>query len=127
MADTKWLTKRGGNAWHAIVAVPRKLRPVIGKSHLLKSLQTTDLVVARARRHTALAEFNAIIDDARRHSGAESVLDAAMVWREHRLVTRGGRLWPVQRGAGGPENLVGVYAKACISAKANAGASSSSV
>jgi integrase len=88
MPDKKHLTRRHGRAneatgtWYAVLSVPQKLQPSIGKRHLLKSLQTTDLTIARSRRRAALAEFEAILNRARQQTGATSVMDAAMSWRE---------------------------------------------
>jgi integrase len=83
MNDMRYLTKRGGANLHAIIGVPRKLRPILGKSHLLESLHTADPVVARAKRHAVLAKFQAIIDAAQRQHGAGEVVGAAIEWREH--------------------------------------------
>jgi hypothetical protein len=70
--DMRWLTLRGGLTWHVVIGVPRKLRAVLGKSHLIKSLHTTDLVIARQRRHAAVAELRATIDRARGQGAAEA-------------------------------------------------------
>jgi len=83
MNDMRHLTKRGGNTLHAILAIPRKLRPILGKSHLLESLHTSDPVVARGRRHAVLAKFQTIIDEAQRQHGTGDVMGAAARWREH--------------------------------------------
>ena len=67
MTDRRWLTRRDGQTWHCVIGVPRKLQPfVIGRTgkpmrHLIKSLHTTDLAVARQRRWHVLAEFRDII------------------------------------------------------------------
>lgn len=81
VSDRKWLTLRGGNTWHAIMAVPRKLQAAVGKKHLLKSLRTTDLVIARAKRHEVIGEFQVILDKARRGFSTAGIMDAATTWR----------------------------------------------
>lgn len=80
MADERWLTMRG-RTWYAVKDVPRPLRVVVGKKRLLKSLQTRDLSVARARRHNALAEFALVLAAAQAKAGAPPETTAALEWR----------------------------------------------
>ena len=80
--DTKHLTRRGGKAWYAVLAVPRPLQRVVGKAHLLRSLGTDDIHVARAKRYAALAEFHETLDRARRPQQRRGAIEAAMAWRE---------------------------------------------
>jgi integrase len=44
--------------WFARVSVPRNLRPLLGKSEVLRSLKTRDLAEARRRRHRVVASIN---------------------------------------------------------------------
>jgi integrase len=81
MADKRWLTLRGGQTWHAIVGVPRPLRAIVGKSHLLKSLHTTDLAVARQRRYAAVAEFHEIIGRAKGQGASPDLITTALAHR----------------------------------------------
>ncbi len=81
MRDTKHLTRRGGETWYAIMAVPRPLRAAVGRANLRRSLQTTDIHVARARRHAALAEFHAVLDKARGAQKRDRLTDAALSYR----------------------------------------------
>jgi integrase len=81
MADKRWLTLRGGQTWHCIIGVPRPLRAILGKSHLIKSLHTTDLPVARQRRWQAVAEFQAIISKARGQDASPDLIATALAHR----------------------------------------------
>ena len=60
MADHRWLEQRA-RCWYCVKDVPRPLRAVLGKRRFVASLQTRDIHVAIARRHTALANFEAEI------------------------------------------------------------------
>ncbi|GLR92645.1 hypothetical protein GCM10007858_02650 [Bradyrhizobium liaoningense] len=61
--DRRYLTQpRGeGTTWYAVAEVPRTLRRAIGKKRLLKSLETTDLRVARIARWNAVADLKSEI------------------------------------------------------------------
>ena len=84
MVDTRWLTKReGSHNWFAVKGVPQSLRALLNKSHWLKSLETRDLVIARSRRFSALAEFAREADAARRKLGTGEIMEAATEWRAH--------------------------------------------
>jgi integrase len=90
MPDDRHLTRRhGGNGtWYAVLSVPKKLQPFIlspsGRPmrHLVKSLGTADKATARHRKYAALAEFQAILNRARQQTGADSVMDTALAWRQ---------------------------------------------
>ena len=56
LSRTSYLQKRR-QGWYVRVAVPQGLVPVIGKQHIVKSLQTRDVEVARKRRWLALAQI----------------------------------------------------------------------
>jgi hypothetical protein len=83
VAVRRWLTLRGGQTWHCIIGVPRPLRATLGKSHLIKSLHTTDLPVARQRRWHVLAEFR---DTIARASGANASPDLIATALAHRAM-----------------------------------------
>jgi len=61
--DRRYLTQpRGeGTTWYAVAEVPRTLQKAIGKKRLLKSLETTDLRVARIARWNAVADLKSEI------------------------------------------------------------------
>jgi integrase len=61
--------------------VPKKLRPVVGKPRLVKSLGTHDIVVARSRRWSVLAEFQRVLDEAQGHTGPNRAIAAGLEWR----------------------------------------------
>ena len=52
-----------------------------GKRRYVKSLQTHDANVARARKHAALADFMAAIEAARNRTSADPMVDAGIEWR----------------------------------------------
>lgn len=80
--DTRWLELRG-RTWYAVQAVPRGLWAKLdGKRRMVKSLGTRDYHAAVARRHAALAEFQKVIERARRHAGQDNLTEAALHWRE---------------------------------------------
>ena len=81
MPDTRWLQQRA-RGWYAVREVPRPLRSVIGKTRLVASLHTRDLVVARARRHAALVQFERVFADARKQRSVSEVVEAGMAWRD---------------------------------------------
>src|SRR5262245_51165945 len=85
MADTRNLVLKG-RTWWAQCAVPRPLRPVVGKSNLMLNLRTSDLKIAQRRRTTAMAEFQCQLDAAagRPRVVGTSTHDGAMSWREAR-------------------------------------------
>jgi hypothetical protein len=49
--------QRRRQTWYIRVAVPPKLAPVVHKTHIVRSLKTRDVAVARERRWAALAEI----------------------------------------------------------------------
>lgn len=81
MTDTRWLQRRGPG-YYAVQDVPRSLQKVLGRRRFVKSLQTRDLRVAVARRHSALAEFALQVAEAQRQSGVDPVVDAGLAWRD---------------------------------------------
>src|SRR6202045_4238756 len=64
------LQRRGGVWWHRLT-VPPPLRPIIGKTELLRSLRTGDLARARGAAVIAEARAQAVIDKARRQLEAQ--------------------------------------------------------
>jgi integrase len=79
--DTRWLEQRG-QTWYAVMAVPRPMWASVGKRRLIKSLGTRDLSVAIARRHAALAQFQATFDVFRRQAKTDDLTTGALLWRE---------------------------------------------
>jgi integrase len=77
----KWLMLRG-HTYFAVREVPRSLRAKLGCRRLMKTLKTTNLRMAVATRHAALAEFERIFDRARGVAAADSVTAAALSWRD---------------------------------------------
>lgn len=63
--DTQHL-ERIKHRWHCVLDVPAALVPTVGRKRLRQSLGTTSLAEARQRRHPVLAEFQAVLADARR-------------------------------------------------------------
>ncbi len=80
MSDTRWLERRS-QGWYCVKDVPRPLRAVLGKKRFVASLHTRDIRAAMARRHVALAGFEAEIAKARGMAGADAVQRSAMEWR----------------------------------------------
>ncbi|HDT2484628.1 DUF6538 domain-containing protein [Enterobacter cloacae complex sp. 2024EL-00232] len=58
-------TKDRNGTYYIRKAVPQELRPAIGKGELKRSLETKDLEQAKLKTPAALAEINAIIQNAR--------------------------------------------------------------
>lgn len=58
-------TKDRNGTYYIRKAVPQELRPAIGKGELKRSLETKDLEQAKLKAPAALAEINAIIQNAR--------------------------------------------------------------
>ncbi|MFL9824699.1 tyrosine-type recombinase/integrase [Rhodoplanes sp. SY1] len=85
--DYRYLTQpRGdGTTWYATVEVPRTLRSVLGKKRLVRSLQTTNVDVARAARWGAVKDLKAEITAAGRPKGdqGDPIVQEALEWREH--------------------------------------------
>jgi integrase len=80
--DMRYLVQHNGHpTWHCVKDVPVKLRSALGKARLVKSLQTHDIAVARARRWEALAEFEQVLTSARDVTGPSRAVDAGMAWR----------------------------------------------
>ncbi|WP_337265202.1 DUF6538 domain-containing protein [Serratia sp. MMO-151] len=58
-------TKDRNGTYNIRKAVPQELRPAIGKGEIKRSLETKDLEQAKLKAPAALAEINAIIQNAR--------------------------------------------------------------
>ncbi len=58
------LQKQAHGTWYAVVEVPVKLRPILGKPRLIRSLQTSDLRAAQSKRWPVVAAFKAEISAA---------------------------------------------------------------
>lgn len=80
MSDHRWLEQRA-RGWYCVKDVPRPLRAALGKKRFVASLQTCDIHVAIARRHTALASFEAEIAKVRHTASGAPLIDAGMEWR----------------------------------------------
>jgi Domain of unknown function (DUF6538) len=62
LSRNSYLQKRR-QGWYVRVAVPQGLVPVIRKRHIVRSLQTRDVEVARKRRWPALAQIQTELAD----------------------------------------------------------------
>ena len=52
--------RRRGNAWFLRLAIPRKLRPILGRGdHIVESLHTSDLDTANERKHARITYWRA--------------------------------------------------------------------
>ena len=72
-----------GRGFYAVRDVPRPLQARVGRRRLVKSLETRDLRVAKARSHAAQADFQRQLDEAEREAvGLSPVVDAALAWRK---------------------------------------------
>jgi integrase len=82
--DDQYLLKQF-NRYHVVVEVPKRLRDVVGKRRLRKSLETTNLKTARERRLEAVAELKRkIAEAAAAHLGEQrSIIAAGMSWKKH--------------------------------------------
>lgn len=91
MADTKWLIQQR-RGWYAVVEVPADLRAQLGR-RIKVTLQTTDLRVAQAKRHQALATIQARIAAARAIAPGQRdpVMQEAVAYRETFEAMRRGR------------------------------------
>ncbi|TLU71252.1 tyrosine-type recombinase/integrase [Lichenicoccus roseus] len=81
MADTQFLVQRR-QGWYVRIAVPPALRAAVGKQHLLRSLATRSLAVAKARRWKVVADLKALLEEARRGKDGDPVASEALGWRE---------------------------------------------
>jgi integrase len=77
--DMRYLVKKR-RTWYVRVAVPPKLVPIARKTHVVRSLGTRDLSVARERRWQVLADIKAALAALRVDPVAEG-LD----WRDYRM------------------------------------------
>src|SRR5688572_10707466 len=85
--STSYLKKRK-QGWYVQVAVPRELQALLGKSPIMRSLRTRDLVEANRRKHEVIA---GILSDFRQASAVapppadmspEGILQSAMRLRD---------------------------------------------
>ncbi len=87
MADTRYLERRR-QGFYAVVEVPPSLRAKLAgrsgkpKRRLVKTLETRNLAVAKARRWAVVAELRAIIETARTGGGTATLVDEALGWRD---------------------------------------------
>ena len=58
--DTRYLRKRH-QAWYVRVRVPKSLEPTVGTTHIVRSLRTTDLGVARQLRWQVVSDIKAYL------------------------------------------------------------------
>src|SRR5271165_2950177 len=80
MSDRRYLLQQR-QAWYAVVEVPPSLRAKLGR-RIKRTLRTSDLNVARARRWSALTEIKAQIETARRAPPGAPLVDEAVALRE---------------------------------------------
>ena len=74
----EYLIKRR-RVWHAILEIPKALRPKFGKARLKQSLQTESLSVAEVRVRPVIVEWKRQIELAR--SGATNIESKVFKWR----------------------------------------------
>lgn len=89
MAKPKGMFLRG-STWWARKDVPKELVGIVGKTSLQKTLDTTDQAIARVRFHAVMAQFEALIERARRRparSGSPLVFEIATDARTQELAT----------------------------------------
>ena len=83
LADTAYLERRNGHpTWHCVKDVPRTLRARLGKSRLVKSLETHDLKIAQAKRWKVLADFQRILDAASGQGAPNAAIEGGLAWRD---------------------------------------------
>lgn len=68
---------RRGNRLIARVDVPRELVPIIGKTSLKHSHRTGDLAIAKVRHYPVMAEFERVLENARKRLRGEPVSSPA--------------------------------------------------
>ena len=93
MPDNRYIVQKG-RGWYIRLAVPPRLVAAAGgKTHVVKSLETRDVVVARRRRWAAIANAQAWLQaldavaanvDSYSRGGTADPIKAAMEWRESR-------------------------------------------
>ena len=74
--------ERRRNGLYAVVEVPPSLRKAIGKKRLKRTLETRDMVTAKARVFAVVAEFKAVIEAARQATTGDMVTDEARALRK---------------------------------------------
>ena len=105
MADTRWMQRRR-EGWYVIVEAPAALRERLGKRRFVRSLQTRDAAVARARRWKELASIKGEIEAARSDPAGASVTTEAMAWREAMEAARKGDSRAATGTEGDPEGFI---------------------
>ena len=87
--DNRYIHPRR-RGWYVRVAVPPSLVPVVGQTHIVRSLKTRDVKVARERRWQVLATIKAEIAEHRGGGNANQLLptefDPIHLALEHREV-----------------------------------------
>jgi integrase len=77
-----------GNTWFATLHVPKDVRETIGRSKLIRTLKTADRKLAQERAMAVVAEWKALIRNARGSTGmatggvVDSFTREALVWRD---------------------------------------------
>ncbi len=100
MADVRNLVQKR-RRWWVQVAVPRPLRPAMGKSNLLLNLHTADVAEAIRRRPHALAALAAELGRAQGHAPPRlglSLDTLAMQWRDSEVITDAADIVPGPNG-----------------------------
>jgi integrase len=93
--DSRYLTRQR-QGWYCVVEVPPTLRGSLGR-RIKRTLKTTDIHVARARRWRVIAEIKAIIETARKAPHGDSITQEALAYREAMVVAE-------QDDTAGPES-----------------------
>jgi hypothetical protein len=78
--DNRYLIQQR-RGWYAVVEVPRSLRDRLGR-RLKRTLKTTDVNVARARRHRVVADLMDAIKSASRETQGDPLQQEAAAFRE---------------------------------------------
>jgi integrase len=85
VADTKHL-ERHGRQWRVRVKVPKALREIVGRPHVVRPLHTDSLTEANRLKHRVVAEIKAQFEDARRRAirgfDPDTIAGEAIRWRE---------------------------------------------
>ncbi|HEY6440107.1 MAG TPA: DUF6538 domain-containing protein [Acetobacteraceae bacterium] len=81
--DGRYLTRQR-QGWYCVVEVPPSLRARLGR-RIKRTLRTTDVHVARARRWHLVAEIKATIEAARKAPKGDPIAQEALAYREAML------------------------------------------
>lgn len=71
-----------GRGFYAVRDVPRPLQAAVGKRRLVRSLQTRDPHVAKARNYAAQADFQREIEQAQRGASESVGVEVGLAWRD---------------------------------------------